>query len=114
MSNSTRQFIHVYRSFDEFLFEEKKQYVLKYKNLSEKILEKFENKDDWDYISKYQKLSEQFIEKFKNKINIKCVLCNDKIKKNYKLSKILHTKIIMKDEICNIQKFKDLNFLFSD
>ena len=37
--------------------------------LSEKFIEKFQDKVDWDLISEYQKLSECFIRKFQNKVS---------------------------------------------
>ena len=39
--------------------------------LSEKFIEKFQNKLDWYWVSKYQKLSEKFLYKNLDKISIK-------------------------------------------
>ena len=40
------------------------------------------------------------------------IIENDKITKNYKLSKILHIFIILNDELINIKKFKDIKMFF--
>jgi hypothetical protein len=86
--------------------------ISRYQILSEKIMEKYFDKIDWYNVSYFQKLSEKFIEKYKNKINANGIIKNKKIMKNYELSKILHTPIIMNDELIDIKKFKDGKNIF--
>jgi hypothetical protein len=37
---------------------------------------------------------------------------NEKIMMNYELSKILHIPIVLKDELINVKKFKDIKIFF--
>lgn len=44
-------------------------YIVQFKQLSEKFIEKHADKIDWHYVSRYQQLSESFIERRANKVN---------------------------------------------
>ena len=44
-------------------------YISRHQNLSEEFIEKFQDEVDWDWISISQKLSEEFIEKFQDKVD---------------------------------------------
>ena len=113
------------RPYEEYVFSGNTpqicwNFISMYQTLSEPFIEKFANAEktrgfqvDWNSISQYQKLSAKFIEKYKNRINIKRLILNDKIKKNYKLSKILHIDMSIIDEIWDIKKFKDINIIFN-
>ena len=62
------------------------------KALTEKLIEKYQDKLDWNYISKYQNLSEKFILKHLDKIKIDYLVYNKKIK----LSSFTKLRLIMK------------------
>jgi hypothetical protein len=87
-------------------------YISKCQKLSEKFMKRYKFMIDWYWISRCQKLSEEFIKKYKKKIVIEEIEKNNQIKKNYKLCKILHTKIILNDEIENIKKYFDIKIFF--
>jgi len=70
------------KSFDE-LTESIWYLISHYQKLSEKFIEKYENKVSWDLISKYQKLSEKFIEKYENKVNWNYISFNQKLSEKF-------------------------------
>ena len=57
--------------------------ISKHKKLSEKFIEKFQNRVDWKYISKYQKLSEKFIAKFQDKVDWKYISKYQKLSEKF-------------------------------
>ena len=64
--------------------------------LSESLIEKYQDKINWNNISEYQLLSENFIKKYQDKINFSLLLKNKKILKN-----------IIKEEIVKINKINN-------
>jgi len=57
--------------------------ISQYQKLSEKFIEKHENRVYWNYISIYQKLSEKFIEKYEDKINWNWISINQKLSERF-------------------------------
>jgi hypothetical protein len=70
------------KSFDE-LTELNWINISAYQKLSEKFIEKYENKVNWIYISTNQKLSEKFIEKYENKVNWINISINQKLSEKF-------------------------------
>ena len=58
-------------------------YISFNQKLSEKFIKKFSNKVYWNYISEYQKLTEKFIEKYENKVDWSYISYNQKLSEKF-------------------------------
>ena len=59
-------------------------YISQYQKLSQKFIEEFADKLDWDSISICQKLSEKFIQKHIDRVNIKEIFLHQKLSEEFK------------------------------
>ncbi len=88
------------------------EYISRYFNLSEKFIEKYQDKVDWYNISTFQKLTERLIKKYKNKVNwysiSKYQKLSEKFIEKYKNKvKWVYISIYQKLSESFIEKFKN-------
>jgi len=79
-------------------------YLSKYQRMSEKLIEKYDVKLNWDIISRYQTLSEDFVEKHIKKVKLNYLLENN----NYSYEFLLkHINIENYQKIIMYKKFSE-------